>query len=596
MNRSTRLFDRLKQNRLIAFLAPKSAAECLTAYEVLDPLGVVLEVGLRTPAALEGIGLVLAKHPSALVMAGTVLTPDQAEAALDVGVAGVVSADYIPSVVEACLKRKIMCVPGGVGDVGKQLVQKAGILGCDLDTLRRDYPCQWIYKLFPAMAGAPDNLEAAAAWQSVYRELVIVYTGGVTAGNVGGIVGRDPSGIICGSSMTRNIDDPERMKGDVLQWLDAIHGTDRASANFLPGKPEGGPLRRAEGNLFCRRPGAYERVVTFGEIMLRLSPEPGRRFVQVDRFDALFGGAEANVAVALANLGRPSRFVTALPEHAIGQAAVNSLRAFGVDTEQIVRCGDRVGIYFLEHGASQRPSRVIYDRAGSAISAIAPGRIDWDAAFRDATWFHFSGITPALGGSAAEMTMEALVAAKRAGLTVSVDLNYREKLWPRERARAVMTPMMEHVDVIIGNEQDADDVFGIRAAASDADAGRLDMAGYEAAARELVDRFGLKMAALTLRTSLSASDNLWSACCHDGRKFVRSREYAIHIIDRVGGGDAFSAGLIHGLLSGVSVPEALEFGVAASCLKQTIHGDFSCVTEEEVLNLAGGDITGRIKR
>jgi len=584
LNRSEKLWKRLNEKKLIAFFSPKSAELCVTAFGALDPLGVTLEIGLRTPHAIEGIRAVKAAHPGALLLAGTVMTAAQAESAIDAGAAGVVSADYIPAVVETCVRRKVLCIPGGISDAGKQLVQKAELLGVDLETLREKYPCQWVYKLFPAMAGAPAFLEGAAALKTVYKGLTIVYTGGVTRGNVTEIVKRDRDAIVCASALTKRIDEPAGMQAEARAWLDLIHGSKHEPAEcraLPPGR--GSSLPAAD-------------VVTFGEIMMRLSPAQGQRFGQTNLLDATFGGAEANVAAALAHLGWTARFVTALPEHDLGQAAVNALRALGVDTSCVVREGDRVGVYFLEQGASQRPSRVIYDRAGSAVSRLAPGRIDWERVFAGARWFHWSGITPALSDSAAAVTDEAVRAASAAGCTVSVDLNYRSKLWSKAKARSVMTPLMEFVDVAIGNEQDGADVFGIEAGASDAGAGKLDMSGYEHAARTLQERFRLKMAAITLRESVSASDNNWSACVFDGKEFTVSRKYAIHVVDRVGGGDAFSAGLIHGVLSGMDVAGALEFAAAASCLKQTIAGDFNRVTRSEVEALARGDGTGRIKR
>lgn len=604
MNESEKLWQRLREKRLIALISPKSAADCVTAFETLDPLGVTLEIALRTPHAIEGIRAVKSAHPDALVLAGTVMTRAQAEAAIDGGVAGVVSADYIPAVVETCVRREILCVPGGLADAGKQLVQKADLLGVDLDTLREKYPCQWVYKLFPAMAGAPVFLEGAASLKAVFKELTIVYAGGVTRDNVAQIIEHDRGAIICGSALMKKIDDPAALREEAEAWLDLIHNASGTVAGPAGQRTHSeAALRQAEGSSTLERPVPPEGsappaagVVTFGEIMLRLSPGKGQRFGQSAQLDATFGGAEANVAAALAYLGRAARFVTALPEHALGQAAVNALRALGVDTTCVARQGDRVGIYFLEQGASQRPSKVIYDRAGSAVSTIAPGDIDWERVFAGARWFHWSGITPALSDSAAAVTADAVRAARAAGCTVSVDLNYRSKLWSRQKARDVMTPLMECVDVAIGNEQDAADVFGIEAGASDTEAGTLDISGYEHAARTLHERFGLKMAAITLRESLSASDNNWSACLFDGEEFFLSRKYAIHVVDRVGGGDAFSAGLIHGLLSAMSPAEALEFAVAASCLKQTIAGDFNRVTRNEVEALAGGDATGRIKR
>jgi 2-dehydro-3-deoxygluconokinase len=384
------------------------------------------------------------------------------------------------------------------------------------------------------------------------------------------------------------LDDPERMRQEAERWLEAIAmGRSGAGRSGTPS-----PESVEPGVLSAEARG----VVTFGEIMLRLSPPVGSRFRQASSFDVTYGGAEANVAVSLAQWGLPSRYLTVLPDNDLGQAAVDKLRSLGVDTSRILRGGDRIGIYFLEHGASQRPSRVIYDRAGSAVSLLKLGGVDWDEAFAGASWFHWTGITPALSDEAAEVTREAVRAAKRLGLTVSADLNYRSKLWSAERARDVMTSLMEHVDVIVGNEEDAAIVFGITAGATDVERGELDFEAYESVGRQLVERFGVRLAAITLRESHSASENTWSACLHDGKEFLRSKSYRIQLVDRVGGGDAFTAGLIYGSLSGKSLKEALEFGVAASCLKQTIAGDFNLVTVAEVEKLVAGAAAGRIKR
>jgi 2-dehydro-3-deoxygluconokinase len=338
------------------------------------------------------------------------------------------------------------------------------------------------------------------------------------------------------------------------------------------------------------------KIITFGEIMLRLAPKAYYRFVQASSFGATFGGGEANVAVSLANFGMDAAFVTKLPAHEIGQAAVNSLREFGVDTSFIVRGGDRVGIYFLEKGASQRPSRVIYDRAHSAIAEAEPSDFDWNTIFQGASWFHFTGISPAISGRAADITMEACKAAKAAGVTVSCDLNYRKNLWTREKAGGVMEKLMEYVKVCIANEEDAESVFGIRAEGTDVGSGKISREGYEQVAKVLTDRFGFTQVAITLRESISASDNNWGAMLYrDGKTYV-SKKYALRIVDRVGGGDSFAAGLIYGLNNAMGPQETLEFAVAASCLKHSIEGDFNQVSAEEVKKLAGGDASGRVQR
>ncbi len=338
------------------------------------------------------------------------------------------------------------------------------------------------------------------------------------------------------------------------------------------------------------------KVVTFGEIMLRLAPEGYYRFVQAQSLGATYGGGEANVAVSLANYGMDVKFVTKLPKHEIGQAAVNSLRQFGVDTGDIVRGGDRVGIYFLEKGASQRPSKVIYDRAHSSIAEADVNDFDWDKIFDGAEWFHFTGITPAISDKAAAVCLEACKAAKAKGVTVSCDLNYRKNLWSREKAGQVMGELCKYVDVCISNEEDASDVFGIKAANTDIAGGKLNHEGYKDVAKQLADRFGFSKVAITLRGSISANDNNWAAMLYDGNDYYFSKNYLIHIVDRVGGGDSFGGGLIYAVMNQFAPQDAIEFAVAASCLKHSIEGDVNHVSVDEVLKLAGGDGSGRVQR
>lgn len=337
------------------------------------------------------------------------------------------------------------------------------------------------------------------------------------------------------------------------------------------------------------------KVVTMGEIMLRLSTPGYERFVQSDNFDVCYGGGEANVAVSLANYGHESYFVTKLPTHEIGESAVNALRQFGVHTDYIARGGERVGIYFLETGASMRPSKVIYDRAHSSISEAVVEDFDFDKVFEGETWFHWTGITPALGKKSQEVLKAALIAAKKHGVTVSVDLNYRKKLWTPDEAKACMSELMQYVDVCIGNEEDAEKCLGFKAG-SDVTSGKLELGGYEEVFRKMKEAYGFKYIATSLRESFSASDNGWSALAFDGNEFYRSRRYEVRIVDRVGGGDSFSGGFIHGLLKYGDYKKALEFAVAASALKHTIPGDFNHVSEKEVETLMNGDASGRVQR
>ena len=339
-----------------------------------------------------------------------------------------------------------------------------------------------------------------------------------------------------------------------------------------------------------------KKVVTFGELMLRLAPEGYYRFVQAERFGATFGGGEANVAVALSNFGFDAVFVTRLPSHEIGQAAVNSLRKYGVDTSKIIRGGERVGIYYLEKGASQRPSKVIYDRTGSAIATADRTEFNWKEIFEGVEWFHFTGITPALNAEVAAICLDACKAAKEAGVKISCDLNYRKKLWTREKAGKVMGELCQYADVCIANEEDAADIFGICADKTDVTAGEVNREGYKEVARRLAERFGFSEVAITLRESVSANDNFWSAMLYNGKDFFFSKKYSMHIVDRVGGGDSFGAGLIAAMLNGFEQPRAIEFAVAASCLKHSIEGDYNLVSVEEVLALAGGDGSGRVQR
>ena len=341
------------------------------------------------------------------------------------------------------------------------------------------------------------------------------------------------------------------------------------------------------------------RVVTMGEIMLRLSTPNNEKFIQADEFDVCYGGGEANVAVSLANYGHDAAFVTKVPENPIGDCAVAALRKLNVDTKFIAKGGERLGIYFLESGSAMRASNVVYDRAHSSISTAEVSDFDFDEIFKDADWFHFTGITPAVSDAAAELTEAALKAAKAHGVKVSVDLNFRKMLWSSEKAQKVMSNLMQYVDVCIGNEEDAEKVLGFKPGNTDVTGGNLELDGYKDIFRQMVEKFNFEYVISSLRVSHSASDNGWSACIYsrDTKEFYHSREYRIRpIVDRVGGGDSFAGGTICGFLDGKNFKEALEFGVAASALKHTIPGDFNLVSRADVEALAGGDGSGRVQR
>ena len=340
------------------------------------------------------------------------------------------------------------------------------------------------------------------------------------------------------------------------------------------------------------------KFVTFGEIMMRLNPEGYARFVQAERFEASYAGAEANVAVSLANFGLDAAFVTKLPANPLGEAARNAVRRFGVETANIVWGGPRLGLYFVEKGAAQRASKVVYDRAGSSIAGAKRGDFDWPKILKGAKWFHFTGITPALGGDLPAICLDALKFCKAHKITVSCDLNYRGKLWTRAEAGKCMSKLVPYVNLLIANEADAADVFGIVGRGSDVETGKLEKAGYVSVAEQLAMRFGCKKVAITLRTSLSAFDNLWAGLLYDAktRKACFSKEYALHIVDRVGGGDSFGGALIYALASGKGTQAAIDFAVAASALKHSIEHDFNLVSVAEVEALAAGNGTGRVQR
>lgn len=340
------------------------------------------------------------------------------------------------------------------------------------------------------------------------------------------------------------------------------------------------------------------KVVSFGEIMLRLSPDGYYKLFQKPELNTSFCGAEANVAVALSNFGDEAEFVTALPDNDIGRAACRELMRYGVKTDNIVYTGDRLGIFFAEKGASQRPSKVIYDRKNSAIALAEPSSFDWEKIFDGADWFHITGITPALSDSLAKISVDAVKAAQKAGLTVSCDINYRSKLWSAEKARPVMTEIMKYVDVCIGNEEDAEIVFGIKAGATDVTKGQLDTDGYKKSLQTVAETFGCKIVAYSQRKSYSASDNGWSGIIYDDEKkqVYTSAQYDIRITDRIGGGDAFASGLIYALHNNISPANAIETAAAAGCLDQTLEGDFCLFGINDVIDLAGGNSSGRVKR
>ncbi|MFW6123974.1 MAG: KHG/KDPG aldolase/sugar kinase fusion protein [Acidobacteriota bacterium] len=581
MNKSKRLLDLLKKNKLVAVLNPQSPSECLTAYEICKKQGIVLEIALRSEWAEQGIKQVFDQYPDALLLAGTVMTEAQAKRVIEHGVAGVVSADYIPDVVEICTLKDVMCVPGGLSDIGKQLVQKAKQYGCSLDDLQQKYPYQWVYKLFPAFSGELNNMELKKAWTGPFNQVSVFYTGGIQLNNLEEALAIDPEGIFCASAITKNIHDPDKMEKDIRQWKSVFN------------KEKQKPKRK--GKAFFE-PNSIPKVATFGELMLRLSPDKGVRLENSNKMNMHFGGAEANVAVCLARLGINSYFVSAMPRNDIGDHAINTLKMLGVDTSYIQREGHRIGIYYLEHGTGPRPSKIIYDRKGSSFSQISPRDIDWEKVFKNVKWFHWTGITPALGDSVEKCLRRGLKTAQKLGITVSVDLNFRKKLWSEKKAHAVMTDLMRYTDIVIGNEEDSTCIFGVKPGESDVSQGKLNIKGYKQMMKTLYERFDLEKVAVTLRESFSATENNWSACLYNGKDFLLGPQYRVWITDRLGTGDAFAAGLIYSLLKGEKDRQALEFGIASAVLKHTVYGDFNLVSKDQIHKLAQGEAHGRVQR
>lgn len=337
------------------------------------------------------------------------------------------------------------------------------------------------------------------------------------------------------------------------------------------------------------------KVVTFGEIMLRLTPEGYERFTQSERFSAIYGGGEVNVAISLLEYGIAAAFVTKLPDNPIGQSAINSLRKFGVDTSGIIRGGERIGLYYIEKGMAQRPPRIVYDRKHSSISEAEPAEFDWPSIFQGADWFHISGITPAISASGKILALESMRAAKQMGLTVSFDSNYRSNLWSIQEARECISELVQYADVYIGGPMDADKMFDINAASEYIIDGQYTREAYLDICHQLTQKFGFKQIAMTMRGSISASDNTWQAMLYSEGCGYFSQEYRMHIVDRVGGGDSFASGLLYGLIKNLSSQETIEFATAASCLKHSIEGDVNRVTVEEVRRLMQGDGSGRLE-
>lgn len=553
------------------------------------------EITFRTEAAEKAIFLLSKKFPELLVGAGTVLSETQVEKAAAAGARFIVSPGLNPKVVEYCIHRNIAVIPGVSTASG---IEEALSFGLEL------------IKFFPAeAAGGINYIKALSA---PYGNIRFMPTGGITAENLieyaafskvlacGGswMVSKD---LIASGNFAKITEEAKRAltivkDARMLNSQKEKKSDNKKSKDLHSFGKKINSVHTEKNEQKTETAAVHKKVVTMGEIMLRLSPEGVNRFVQAEKLELVFGGAEANVAVSLAHFGAASAYITKLPAHEIGQAALNSLRKFGVDVSGVIRGGSRMGIYFLEKGASQRASKVIYDRANSAIAEARPEEFDWKRIFQNAQWFHFTGITPALSENTAAICLDACKTAKSMGLTVSCDLNYRKKLWAPEEARRTMTEICEFVDVCISNEEDAAQVFGITSKNNDVTSGKLNEKGYKEVAAKLCKKFGFQKIGITLRESVSASENNWSAMLYEKGKTYFSKKYTMQVVDRLGGGDSFAAALIFADLNGFKPQQQIDFASAASCLKHSVIGDFNQVSFEEVLHLAEGDGSGRVQR
>ena len=566
-------YEKIKECKMIPVIALENTKDAKPLAKALYEGGLKsAEVTFRCEGAEVCIKAMKEEYPDMLVGAGTVLSKEQVDKALEAGAEFIVSPGLSEEIVEYCMTKNVCVIPG-VSTASE--VAKAYEMG-----LR-------VVKFFPAEANG--GVKMLKALSAPYNMMSFMPTGGISKENMNSYY-ELKNVIACGGSFmidknAINAGDFGKIKNLSKEVSDILFGSDDKSSKVC-NKKDGIDL----SNL------SDKKVVTFGELMLRLAPEGYLRFVQAEKFQATFGGGEANVSVSLASFGMNSVFVSKIPSHEIGQMAVNSLRKYGVDTSEIVRGGNRLGVYYLEKGASQRPSKVIYDRAGSAIAEATLDDFDWDKIFEGAGWFHFTGITPALSENAAKICEKACMVAKEKGIVISCDLNYRNKLWSKEKAKEVMSKLCKYVDVCISNEEDANDVFGIKAPNTDVTAGEINSDGYKYVADELKKRFGFSYVAITLRESFSANDNRWGAMLYDGNDYYFSKKYNVHIVDRVGGGDSFGGGLIYSLSHNFSSSDAIEFAVAASCLKHAIEGDYNFVTVDEVNKLAKGDASGRVQR
>lgn len=541
----------------------------------------VLEVTLRSECSLEAIRLIKDTYPQMQVGAGTVLDIETVDKAIEAGADFIVSPGYDEEVVDYCISRNILITPGCTSASEIQSAQKKGLQ---------------ILKFFPAELSG--GVEAIKLLSGPFPKLRFIPTGGINFDNLGKYLKNDKVAACGGSYMAT----AEQIKNRDFEGITAAC---KRAVDISKGLKETNskPVIQADlvdknqrANIQSNTESKMKKVVGFGDYLLRLNPMGYMKFIQSPNWEANFTGAEANVCVSLACMGVETEFVTRLPDNEISRCGVAALNKYRVKTDHIAQGGDRVGIFYVEKGASQRPSKVIYDRMNSGFTSCETKDYNWDAIFEGAGFFHFTGITPALGQGVAKVCLDACKMAKERGITISCDLNYRKNLWTTAQAKSTMEELLAYVDVLIANEEDAEKVLGISAPDTDVMAGQLNKDGYIYVAQQISEKYNIPTVAITLRQSISASDNNWSGLLYTNQTPYFSKEYAVHLVDRVGGGDSFGAGLLYAIGHNYAPQESIEYAVAASCLKQTMEWDVNLSTKEEIMALVNGDGTGRVQR
>lgn len=554
---------------------PEIGAALPLAKALLDGGIEAMEVTLRSDCSLEAIRLIKEQYPHMTIGAGTVLTIQNVNDALAAGADFIVSPGYDEELVDYCIGQGILITPGCTTASEIQSGLKKGLN---------------IFKFFPAEPNG--GVAAIKLLAGPFREAKFLPTGGINFDNLGKYLENDAV-IACGGSYMATA--AQIKKGD-FEGITAACKKALDIARGLEPVHVGINNKNADDAHCCPAKTHMKKVVGFGDYLLRLNPMGYLKFIQSPIWEANFTGAEANVCVSLAYMGAETEFVTRLPDNDIAQCGLAALQKYRVKTDHIPCGGDRIGIFYVEKGASQRPSKVTYDRMHSGFTSCRTEDFDWEKIFEGAGFFHFTGITPALGSSVAKVCLDACKMAKVRGITVSCDLNYRKNLWTTEQAKKTMEELLAYVDVLIANEEDAEKVLKIKASDTDVASGRLNKDGYVSVAKQIFEKYHIPTVAITLRQSISASDNNWSGLLYTGGRPYFSREYAVHLVDRVGGGDSFGAGLIYAMGHGYEPQKCIEYAVAASCLKQTMEWDVNLSTEKEILDLVNGSGSGRVQR